>query len=149
MSFSFCLYGVQGEDEIRGMWCGVSPPAPWGSHQGEEGKWYLLVWWKHIQAPSIAAEYHSYIVLRYINSVKGNSFQKRVCSFNFSQNCEGNTVCMTLICMCACLSSSCCLQHPQELKLQILLQRKLGLQGKEEGIGTDPSFIFFIATAQQ
>lgn len=147
MSFSSCLCGVQGEDEIWGMRCGVLPPAPWGSHQGEEGKWYLLVWWKHIQAPSIAAEHQPYIVLRYINSVKGNSFQRRVCSCNFSQNCEGNSS-LHDSGLYVCLFVQLLLSATQ-LKLQIFLQRKFGLQGKEEGIGTDPSFTFSIATAQQ
>lgn len=51
-----------------------------------------------------------YVILRYINSVKGNSFQRRVCLRNFSRDCEGNTACMILLCMCACLSGSCSLQ---------------------------------------
>lgn len=117
MCFASCLYRVQAEDEIWAMGCVVSPPAPWGSLQGEEGKWYLLkmAWWKHIEAPSTAADYQPYVVFRYTNSVRGNSFQSRVCSCNFSQNCEENTVRITLVCMCACLSSSFCRQHTQEI----------------------------------
>lgn len=90
-----------------------------------------------------------YITLRYINSVKGNSFQRRVCLCSFSRDCEGNTARVTLLCMCACLSGSCSLQCTRELKMQIFLQRKFGLQGEGEGIGTNPSFIFSIATEQQ
>lgn len=58
-----------------------------------------------------------YVILRYINGVKGNYFQKRACSCNFSQDCEGNTACMTLFCLSACLSGSCSLQCTQELKM--------------------------------
>lgn len=144
MSFTSCLYRVQAEDEIWGMWCGVSPPAPWGSLQGGKGKLNLLVWWKHIQAPSTAADYHPYVVLRYINSAKGNSFQRRVCSCNFSQNSEENTVCMTLVRMCASLSTSFCLQRTQEFADLSAKEDWLAGQG-----GTDPSFIFSIATAQK
>lgn len=35
MPFASCLRGARGEDENRGMWHGVSPPAPWGSPTGE------------------------------------------------------------------------------------------------------------------
>lgn len=33
--FPSCLCGAQREDGNRGMWHGVSPPAPWGSLKGE------------------------------------------------------------------------------------------------------------------
>lgn len=118
----------------------MSPPASWGSLHGEERKWYLLkmVSWKHIQAPSIATDSQPHVVLRYINSVKENSFQRRACSYNFSQNCEENTVGMTLVCMCACLSSSFCLQHTQDLSA-----KEIWLAGQERRHRNRPIFHVF------
>lgn len=52
MPFTSCLHGGWGEDENQGydVWCVTSSslglPHGWG-----KGKWYFLVWWKHVQAP--------------------------------------------------------------------------------------------------
>lgn len=91
------------------MWCVTSSslglPSGWG------GKTVLveMMWWKHVQASSTVADYQPFVALRYINSIRGNSFLRRVCSSNFSQNCEQNAVGITLVCVCPCLSNSFCL----------------------------------------
>ena len=147
LPFASCLRGALGEDENGGMRHGVSPPAPWGSSKGE-GRANGSCWCGESMCKLPALQQPTVLTLHnikvYINSVKGNSFQRRVCLCNFSQDRKGNTACTTLLCMCTCLSGS--LQCTQELKTQIFLQREFGLQGEGEGIGTDPSFIFSIAT---
>lgn len=83
-----------------------------------------MMWWKHVQASSTAADYQPYVALRYINKVKGNSFLRRVCSCNFSQNCEQ----WTLVCICPCLFSSFCLQCTQEVA--DLIAKEIWLAGQ-------------------